>query len=391
MANISVNRERLKNQSVNLLSIEEKIKSMEDDVNEIKRQIEKGTSSSYRTIVKKIETAVVAIDINKDSISSMKTILDEVQRLYGDTEQKVEDEFKESNNANGFEQLKMKLNPIDDKILLHNSDEKWKFFVKDLSGENENGYSAIAAAIGISGAILGKDFETGIEADIGNFYTDSQITGEWNTAEGEIGLKGEVKAGVSAAKLKGDVQYGNFDGSLTLAALTGAVTGGVECALFKDGKFQPGAGISGKINGNVVNGEIKEKIGDDDFNVHRTMKGELLGGEAKAETKIGADGVTAGIGAEVYLAKGEVEGGVEFFGIKIDASVEGKAGALGAEASLSATGSSAEAEIGGSLGLGAGIKVKVDWSGLYNKIEKFTQPFLSKGINGSGGGGGGIR
>ena len=294
MANISVNRERLKNQSVNLLSIEEKIKSMEDDVNEIKRQIEKGTSSSYRTIVKKIETTVVAIDINKDSISSMKTILDEVQRLYGDTEQKVEDEFKESNNANGFEQLKMKLNPIDDKMLLHNSDDKWNFFVKDLSGENENGYSAIAAAIGISGAILGKDFETGIEADIGNFYTDSQTTGEWNTAEGEIGLKGEVKAELSAAKLKGDVQYGNYDGSLTLTALTGAVTGGAECALFKDGKFQPGAGISGKINGNVVNGEIKEKIGDDDFNVHRTMKGELLGGEAKAETKIGASAQASG-------------------------------------------------------------------------------------------------
>ena len=65
-----------------------------------------------------------------------------------------------------------------------------------------------------------------------------------------------------------------------------------------------------------------------------------------------------------------MKGGVEFAGIKIEAAVEGKAGAIGAKAGGSVTGNAAEGEIGGSLGLGAGLKIKVDWSGAARRIEK---------------------
>ena len=37
---------------------------------------------------------------------------------------------------------------------------------------------------------------------------------------------------------------------------------------------------------------------------------------------------------EAYAAKGEVKGGITIFGIKIDAAVEGKAGAIGAKAGI---------------------------------------------------------
>ncbi len=57
-----------------------------------------------------------------------------------------------------------------------------------------------------------------------------------------------------------------------------------------------------------------------------------------------------------------MKGGITIFGIKIDAAVEGKAGAIGAKAGGEVSNSKASVDVGGSLGLGVGVKISVDWS-----------------------------
>ena len=118
------------------------------------------------------------------------------------------------------------------------------------------------------------------------------------------------------------------------------------------------------------------KHGNDTFNEHSEAKGEVLGGEAKAEAGVGvitvknsdgkevtAIGAKAEAGAEAYVAKGEISRGFTIFGVNIDVGVEGKAAAVGAKAGGSITTGGIQGEIGASLGLGVGINFSIDWSG----------------------------
>ena len=79
--------------------------------------------------------------------------------------------------------------------------------------------------------------------------------------------------------------------------------------------------------------------------------------------RISGDGVEIGGKAESYAATGKVTGGKTFFGIKIDVSIEGKAGGAGVEGGFMANDSSVSAKLGAGLGLGAGVELTVDWSG----------------------------
>ena len=76
----------------------------------------------------------------------------------------------------------------------------------------------------------------------------------------------------------------------------------------------------------------------------------------------GEIGVEAKVGAEAYLAKGELSGGVSVFGIDIDVGVSGTAGGVGASAEGSVTTGGVSGSIGGSFGLGAGLELSIDWS-----------------------------
>ena len=108
---------------------------------------------------------------------------------------------------------------------------------------------------------------------------------------------------------------------------------------------------------------------------HIVNKGETLS-STSLDVIAGGKGLNQSIalakaGAEVYLAKGEVKGGFEIFGIKIETEVEGKIGAIGAKVGGEIEDTSVEAEIGASLLGGAGIKVKIDWSEFADGIKKW--------------------
>lgn len=62
------------------------------------------------------------------------------------------------------------------------------------------------------------------------------------------------------------------------------------------------------------------------------------------------------------MAEGTVSGGFTIMGIKIKASVTGKAGGAGIGAEGRATTGGVSGEIKAGLGIGAGLKIDVDWS-----------------------------
>ena len=203
---------------------------------------------------------------------------------------------------------------------------------------------------------FGMEFKDGKLRDMG---LNLGLTAEGYVAEGH--LQGE---------------YGVLSGELSGKVLDGSVKGEIGASLFNDGKLSPQ--IYGKAEAEVsaLSGEAKLQIGGDENNIHAKADGTVFGAEADA--RIGAGmipvkgkdgqehlqpGVEMSAGAEAYVFKGEVSGGLNIFGVDIDIGLEGKAFGVGANAGYTVTGSSAEGEIGGSLFLGGTIKFKIDWSG----------------------------
>ena len=119
-----------------------------------------------------------------------------------------------------------------------------------------------------------------------------------------------------------------------------------------------------------------------DFNRHISGKGSVLGGEAGVEAGIGnlgsgengktKYGARAEAGAEAYAAKGEVKSGLTIFGVDIDCTLGGKAGAIGAKAGGEVSQQGFSVNAGGSVILGVEVKIDVDWSDF--ELPKFEWP-----------------
>lgn len=195
-------------------------------------------------------------------------------------------------------------------------------------------------------------------------YAGAHASAKFDINEnGYIG--GKAEAGAEVAALKGseslEGEYGSFkaEGAFLSAGATAGITIGM---MDEDGNLNPNISAEAEAKAAVASGKVEGQIGTDDFNVHGDASGALVGAEAKAGIEVGANGVKAEAGAEAYLAKGEVEGGFTFLGIKVDAKVEGKAGAIGAKGSFEAKEDSFS--IGGSLSalVGGGVELSVDWS-----------------------------
>lgn len=197
----------------------------------------------------------------------------------------------------------------------------------------------------------------------------------WDVENGEAGVELGAEAEGHLAQGKLNVSYGYMNSSVTGTVGSVAATGVIGASLFKDGKFTPAIQAEVSVEGSVLSGEIENRIGTEDNNIHAKASGELLGAEAEAGVAIGkitvdgddgnsktAYGVKAEAGAEAYLAEGEVSGGFTIFGIKIDAALEGKAGGAGVSAGGSISTAGVSGKIGAGLGLGAGLEISIDWS-----------------------------
>lgn len=370
MAQISVKPGSLLTQEAGLLAIANKLRLVEMELNTIKIQVSYYNSSEvYRSLAGRIGNTASAIGKQRTSVSSMKNTLGQVRRIYTNTERQVEDTFHQKSDVDWKQSTN---SGTEIAISVDEWNSNWKSFWEDIKNKGEFEDAFREAAIGITGGIFGKEISAEIKSKILNFKVDPEAGAKWDFDEGEAKLFAKLKAEGNAAELSGETRYGIFglrkrDGSI--AALVGATSGEAYFALMKDGKFQPGVGLGAEAEGSVVQGKTGHQVGTDELNYHGELEGDLVGGEAKAGVKFGKDGISAKAGLEGYLAKGEITGGFEFFGIVIDVSAEGKAGALGATAGGSMTGTSAEAELGASALLGLGLKVKVDWSDFSKKMD----------------------
>lgn len=228
----------------------------------------------------------------------------------------------------------------------------------------------------IKGELVGASYDTKLESGL-----------QW---EEEIDENGNKKMMLSDATLLtagivGEAHFakGSASGNIGLARgeVNGTVgklsaEGSVTAALIKDGKLAPQLDVKAEASAVAAEGDVKVEIGSENNNIHAKAEGKAGVATASAEAGIGkityetktgetqtGYGVKGEVGAEAYLAEGKVSGGINIFGIQIDAGVGGKLGGAGASAGGYAT----TGGVGGSVSLGflAGVELdlNIDWSG----------------------------
>lgn len=240
--------------------------------------------------------------------------------------------------------------------------------------DSENGdlsLSRFGGKTGIHGTIFGMEAGVDGEYHVAHLTTESESGAEWNLDEGEAGIEYKRGIGFSAVDGKAAYNVGPYSGEVEAKVGNVAAAGGIGISLMEDGQFDPHAyvGVEGKAS--VAEGTATGQLGSDSYNVHSEASGTLLGAEAEAKLQLGSYtdkngnekfGVSTDVGAEAYVAEGELSGGFTFMGIKFDAGIEGKAGGAGAKVGGEVSSSGVSGEIGAGLGLGLGLNVSVDWS-----------------------------
>ena len=215
-----------------------------------------------------------------------------------------------------------------------------------------------------------------VSGEIGTSYSSGI---KWNK-DGEIEkvnlVQGSAKASGSIVSGKASGSYGALSGNAEGKVLAGEAQATGKGVLVEDGKFAPQLAVEAKAGVDVAKGSLGATLGNECFNGHVGAKGELLHADAHAGAGIGkityedekgekqtGYGVYAEAGAEAYLAKGSISGGLTICGVKIDVSVEGKAGGAGAKGEFKAETGKLSAGLGLGFLLGGGVNVSIDWTG----------------------------
>ena len=280
----------------------------------------------------------------------------------------------------------------------------------------------------IGGEVYGGSFSGSGESMLG---VNTSVSGGSKFVSGELnksfkgvgnvkldknGKVSEVNLFDASVQGKGSVASGHVEGSYGVASANaegnlGAVEGkaGAKIKVFEKGKFAPQASVEAKASIDAVKGSLGATIGSKTNNVHVKANGVVGHAEAKAKAGIGKityedeDGQTktgygayAEAGAEAYLAKGTLSGGLTVCGVKVDASVDFKAGGGGAKGSAEVQTGGLKAGLGIGAILGLGVNISIDWSGFkwpkFGKHEngesKTFKPKKGKSKGGSSGGSG---
>ena len=257
------------------------------------------------------------------------------------------------------------------------------------------GKSVISGSASGKGDVLGADSSYNVEGDVLSGSAEASITSgvEYEEGTGKVDSVDLVDASASAkvtgahAEEKGNIGY--VYGEAEETVLSAEASAGAKATLVEDGELAPQLKVEAKGEASVASGEAELGIGVDDYNAHAKADGTLLGAEANAGAGIGKItyededgnkktdyGAYAEVGAEAYLAKGSLSGGITIAGINFDITVEGKAGGGGASAEASVTTGNLEAGLGLGLIFGLGAKVTIDWS-------DFKWPWSKKDDKGS--------
>lgn len=272
---------------------------------------------------------------------------------------------------------------------------------KKLSASLKGEASASVAGVYAEGNVGNLKYNGSLEA--GKVSASGEISGGLYDKNGKLNpnFKIEGKAEAELISGKAGVQFGNdkFGGSAEIKGSVGNVgaSGSVSGSIFdKNGKLNPAISMQAEAHAKAVTGKASAKVGNEYISATTTAEGTIGGAEAKASFKVSGDGVEAKAGAEAYVARGEISKEYSIFGVKIKTTVGGKAGAIGVSAGGKVSKTEAEVNIGASLGIGADVGIKVDWSEsrignavstTYNYVSKGVKSFTdgaSKFISGAG-------
>ena len=253
---------------------------------------------------------------------------------------------------------------------------KDSWFLRLLKNDFDSDGAVISRDVATNGAILGLIPYSG-EAGYKFLSYEFKTTGgaEWNLDKNEAEIKKEVKLSGSVLSGEASGDLGLLHGKAEGAFLTGCASGAIGATLYQDGKLNPTLYAKASVEGEVLKGKAEAHFGSDDYNEHVSAEGKVLEAKAGAEGGIGAVSFTdnAGntqsgygaygkVGAEAYVAKGEIKGGYTIAGIKIDVSIGGGIGGASATVGGAVTTTGASGKIG--LGVVAGLElgIDIDWS-----------------------------
>lgn len=231
------------------------------------------------------------------------------------------------------------------------------------------GISSLLTGGGIIGfvnrAVQGvkKNYKVTAEGSLLSGKLTGNAGAEWDPEKGNVYAEASGKAEGWLARGTASADYGLLHSEVEATVGDVYAKGEAKASLMKDGVLDPEIELSAGVGASVLSGKASTKLGTDDVNANLEAKGEVLTASASASAGISSDGVHAKASAEAYAAKGEINGGIEIFGVKFGLGVEGKAGGAGASAGGSISTTSVSGEIGAGLGLGIGLKGSIDWSG----------------------------
>lgn len=297
--------------------------------------------------------ASVAASLLSNSNSSVAAIENNVQRLIS-TVNSALDAYESTDSELQQKINKQKLGIISDSIIgvagsvFSGNTLWWQGYIDRIPTEFTTA-GMFGFTVSLATSVLGLE-------------SSSKFKSKFSLKDGEASI--EASAGLKGYLAKGNVTTQDGLSKTEIEAALGevGVKGKVKGVLFEDGELNPSLEAEIGAEANALSESITSQTGTDEFNVHATASGEIGHAEAQANASISKDGIAAGASAEASLFTGEAKAGVSFFGITIDVGVEGKAVSVGGEASCNVTGDSASAKIGGSLGLGLGLSINIDWS-----------------------------
>lgn len=221
------------------------------------------------------------------------------------------------------------------------------------------------------GASWKPEFDTGIEWKEEKDKNGNTVRRLSDLSLITAAVAGEVYVAKGSAKGNWGYLRGEAQGSVGQISAKGEIG----AALFKDGKFAPQIGAKAEASAVGIQGKAEAGIGTENNNIHVGADGKVGVAKAGAEAGIGkvthtnangksieGYGIKAEAGAEAYAAEGRLSGGLEIFGIRIDAGITGKAGGAGVKAGGAVTTGGVSGNIGAGFGLGVGIDISIDWS-----------------------------
>lgn len=180
----------------------------------------------------------------------------------------------------------------------------------------------------------------------------------------------ESTVGVHAARGEAKLSLGWLSAKHETSLAAGSVEAVLGMSLMNKSVPNPALAAKGEAKAAVLESQTTGTFGTSDFNYHAKAKGEALTAEAEAGLTAGAEGVEAKVGAEAYLATGEISGGFTILGVTVETALSAKVAGGGAKVGVGLGGECAEGEIGLGLGVGLGAKVKVDWSKAAGAVER---------------------